>query len=77
MLKVEPRFQLDQTYKGPFEIKSLSTTNAVIVLKGDDKSEETLRKTLEKKTSTEERSRCTRNCTTGRSYCQFARGSFC
>ena len=40
MLKVEPRFRLDRVYKGPFQIKSLTSTNAVIVLKSDDNAEE-------------------------------------
>ena len=31
MLKVEPKFRLDRVYKGPFQIKSLTSTNAVIV----------------------------------------------
>ena len=35
MLKTEPRFRLDRSYKGPFEIKSLTSTNAVIQLKDD------------------------------------------
>jgi len=30
MLKVEPRFRLDRSYRGPFRIQSLTTTNAVI-----------------------------------------------
>ena len=30
MLKVEPRFRLDRSYKGPFRIQSLTTTNAII-----------------------------------------------
>jgi len=36
MLKVEPRFRLDRTYKGLFKIKSLTSTNAVIALKDND-----------------------------------------
>ena len=36
MLKVEPRFRLDRAYKGPFKIKSLTSTNAVITLKDND-----------------------------------------
>ena len=30
MLKVEPRFCLDKSYKGPFRIQSLTTTNTII-----------------------------------------------
>ena len=40
MLKVEPRFRLERVYKGPFQIKSLTSTNAVVVLKSDDNAEE-------------------------------------
>ena len=40
MLKTEPRFRLDRSYKGPFEIKSLTSTNAVIQLKDDSSAEE-------------------------------------
>ena len=36
MLKVELRFRLDRTYKGPLKIKSLTSTNAVIALKDND-----------------------------------------
>ena len=39
MLKVAPRFHLDRTFKGPFRIKSLTTTNAVIELVTGDKGE--------------------------------------
>ena len=41
MLKVEPRFKLDRLFKGPFIIRSLTSTNAVsyIQLQGDDKAE--------------------------------------
>ena len=28
MLKVQPRFKLDRSYKGPFTIQSLTSTNA-------------------------------------------------
>jgi len=35
MLKVEPQFKLDRTFKGPFVIKSLSPTNAMIQVQGD------------------------------------------
>ena len=40
MLKTEPRFRLDRSYKGPFVIKSLTSTNAVIQLKDDVNAEE-------------------------------------
>ena len=30
MLKVQPKFKLDRKYKGPFVIKSITNTNAVI-----------------------------------------------
>ena len=30
MLKVQPKYKLDRKYKGPFVIKSLTNTNAVI-----------------------------------------------
>lgn len=39
MLKVQPRFKLDRSYKGPFTIQSLTTTNAVIKLVGDASAE--------------------------------------
>ena len=39
MLKMEQRFCLDRSYKGPFVIKSLSTTNADIQLKDDPAAE--------------------------------------
>ena len=39
MLKVQPRFKLDRSYKGPFTIQSLTSTNAVIQLAGDESSE--------------------------------------
>ena len=39
MLKTEPRFHLDRYYKGPFVIRSLSTTNADIQLKDDPAAE--------------------------------------
>jgi len=35
MLKVEPRFKLDRTFKDTFVIKSLSPTNAMIQVQGD------------------------------------------
>ena len=38
MLKVQLRFRLDRSYKGPFKIKSLTTTNTVIVLEGSKSS---------------------------------------
>ena len=40
MLKVQPKYKLDRRYKGPFVIKSLTDTNAVIQGKGDPSSEE-------------------------------------
>ena len=40
MIKTEPRFRLDRSYKGPFEIKSLTSTNAMIQLKHDVRAEE-------------------------------------
>ena len=39
MLKTEPRFKLDRSFKGPFVVKSLTSTNAVIQLKDDDTAE--------------------------------------
>ena len=39
MLKVAPRFHLDQIFKGPFRIKSLTSTNAVIELATGNKGE--------------------------------------
>ena len=39
MLKTEPRFKLDRSFKGPFVMKSLTSTNAVIQLKDDDTAE--------------------------------------
>ena len=40
MLKVEPRLKLHHAFKGPFVIRSLTSTNAVIRLQGDDSAEE-------------------------------------
>ena len=40
MLKVQPKYKLDRRYKGPFVIKSLTDTNAVIQSRGDPDSEE-------------------------------------
>ena len=40
MLKVQPKLKLDRRYKGPFIIKSLTDTNAMIQSKGDPNSEE-------------------------------------
>ena len=40
MLKTEPRFRLDQSYKSPFVIKSLTSTNTEIQLKDDAKAEQ-------------------------------------
>jgi len=40
MLKVQPKYKLDRRYKGPFVIKSLTNTNAVIYIKGDKNPEE-------------------------------------
>ena len=39
MLKTEPRFKLDRSFKGPFVVKSLTTTNGMIKLKDDDTAE--------------------------------------
>ena len=39
MLKVQPKYKLDRKYKGPFVIKSIADTNAVIHSK-DPRSEE-------------------------------------
>ena len=39
MMKTEPRFRLDRSYKGPFVIRSLSSTNADIQLKDDTTAE--------------------------------------
>ena len=39
MLKVEPQFKLDRTFKGPFVIKSLSPTNAMIQVQGDSSAD--------------------------------------
>ena len=39
MLKVQPRFKLDRPYRGPFEVQSLSSTNAVIKLVNDKNAE--------------------------------------
>ena len=39
MLKTERRFKLDRSFKGPFVVKSLTSTNAVIQLKDDDTAE--------------------------------------
>ena len=39
ILKVEPRFKLDRTFKGSFVIKSLSPTNAMIQVQEDDSAE--------------------------------------
>ena len=39
MLKVQSRFKLDRSYKGPFTIQSLTVTNAVIRLANDDSAE--------------------------------------
>ena len=39
MLKIEPRFKLDWSFKGPFVVKSLMSTNALIQLKDDDTAE--------------------------------------
>ena len=38
-MKVEPRFCLDRAYKGPFQFKSLTSTNAVIELRNDSNAE--------------------------------------
>ena len=39
MLSVQPKFKLDRRFKGPFVIESLTDTNAVIRVKGDEKGE--------------------------------------
>ena len=39
MLKTEPWFKLDHSFKGPFVVKSLTSTNAMIQLKDDDTTE--------------------------------------
>ena len=39
MLKTEPRFKLDRSFKGPFVVKSLTATNGMIQLKDDDTAE--------------------------------------
>ena len=39
MLKVQPRFKLDRPYKGPFQVQSLTSTNAVIKLVNDTNAE--------------------------------------
>ena len=39
MLKVQPRFKLDRTYRGPFEVQSLTSTDAVIKLINDKNAE--------------------------------------
>ena len=50
MLKVQPKFKLDRHYKGPFIIKALTDTNAVIQIKTDVNAEElnVLRQSLSK-----------------------------
>ena len=39
MLKVQPRFKLDRSYKGPFTVESLTATNAVIWMSNDSSAE--------------------------------------
>ena len=39
MLKVEPRFELDRSFKGPFVVQSLTATNAVAQLQRDNTAE--------------------------------------
>ena len=39
MLSVQPKYKLDQRFKGPFVIESLTETNAVVRVKGDKSSE--------------------------------------
>ena len=39
MLKVEPRFKLDRSFKGPFVVQSFTATNVVIQLQGDNTAE--------------------------------------
>ena len=38
-LKVQPRFKLDRSYKGPFTVESLTATNAVIRMSNDSSAE--------------------------------------
>ena len=38
-LKVQPRFKLDRSYKGPFTVESLTATNAVIWMSNDSSAE--------------------------------------
>ena len=39
MLKTEPRFKLDRLFKGPFIVRSVTSTNAMIQLKDDSTAE--------------------------------------
>ena len=39
IMKVQPCFRLERSYKGPFKNKSLTATNAMIVLEGSKSSE--------------------------------------
>ena len=39
MLSVQPKFKPDHRFKGPFVIESLTGTNAIIRVKGDNQSE--------------------------------------
>ena len=39
MLKIEPRFQLDRGYKGPFRVNEVTSTNATIQMMNDPKAE--------------------------------------
>ena len=39
MMKTQPQFHLDRSFKGPFIVKTVTPTNAVIQLKGDNSAE--------------------------------------
>ena len=39
MLKVQPLFKLDHSYKGPFTVEPLTTTNTVIKVRGNSSAE--------------------------------------
>ena len=39
MLNTAPRFRLDRSFKGPFVVKTVTPTNAVIQLKDDDNAQ--------------------------------------
>ena len=40
MLNLQPKYKLDRRYKGPFIIRTLTDTNAVIHVQGDPNAEE-------------------------------------